>query len=412
MNGDSDSIGSAAPGGPGNPWVGRLPALIFSHVVGTTNVVSVMAMAPVISADLDLSAAEFGAFVSAYYAAQAAGSMPAGAITDRFGVGRTLVFAHILMFAAATMLALAVGYYQCLGAMFLMGFAYCMTNPSTARGVLDWFPRERRGTAMGLKQVGVPIGGVIAAGNGALAAYIHWQSIMWGVAVLMVLNGIYCLVLVRYHVPLPPDQRRSIVANLGDVLKDRNFNIYAILNGLLNVGQTNFFGFLTLFLTGTAKASQELAGFAIGLAQTSSAVARIGWGVVSDRHFAGRRGRLMAWICGVAAVFLAAMIFVGPGPGLYIGLGLAMALGITIASFAPVAQAIAVEAVEPRLAGSAMGVNMVGVHLGGMAGPIMFGWVVDNWGGFDAAWLLTAGIVAAGLMLLVFAFKEGQPDER
>lgn len=392
--------------GGGNPWFGRLPALIFSHVVGTMNVVSVMAMAPVISADLDLSAAEFGAFVSTYYAAQATGSMPAGAITDRFGVGRTLVFAHCLMAIAAVTLAIADGYVQCLGAMFLMGFGYCMTNPSTARGVLDWFPRERRGTAMGLKQVGVPIGGVIAAGNGALAAYVNWQLIMWGVAAAMVLNGIYCLVLVRYHVPLPIDQRRSIVANMGDVLKDWNFNVYAILNGLLNVGQTNFFGFLTLFLTSVAKASQEVAGLSIGLAQTASAAARIGWGVVSDKYFVGKRGQLVAWICGASAVFLAAMAFVGPGPGLYMGLGLAVALGITIASFAPVAQAIVVEAVEPRLAGSAMGVNMVGVHIGGMLGPVMFGWVVDNWGGFDAAWLVTAGIVCVGLVLLVFVFKE------
>lgn len=397
----------STPGDGGNPWLGRLPALIFSHVVGTMNVVSVMAMAPVISADLNLSAAEFGAFVSAYYAAQATGSIPAGAITDRFGVGRTLVFAHVLMFAAAVMLAVAVGYYQCLGAMFLMGFAYCMNNPSTARGVLDWFPRERRGTAMGLKQVGVPIGGVIAAGNGALSAHIHWQSIMWGVAALMVLNGIYCLVLVRYHVPLPKDQRKSVVANLGEVLKNWNFDVYAFLNGLLNVGQTNFFGFLTLFLTGVVKTSQETAGFAIGLAQTSSAFARVGWGVVSDRYFVGRRGRLVAYMCGAAALFLAAMAFVGPGPGLYIALFLAMALGITIASFAPVAQAIVVEAVEPRLAGSAMGVNMVGVHLGGMLGPIVFGWVVDNWGGYDAAWLVTAGIVVVGLILLLFVFKEG-----
>ena len=370
------------------------------------NVVSVMAMAPVISADLNLSAAEFGAFVSTYYAAQATGSMPAGAITDRFGVGRTLVFAHCLMAIAAVTLAIADGYVQCLGAMFLMGFGYCMTNPSTARGVLDWFPRERRGTAMGLKQVGVPIGGVIAAGNGALAAYVNWQMIMWGVAAAMVLNGIYCLVLVRHHVALPPDQRKSIVANMGDVLKDWNFNVYAILNGLLNVGQTNFFGFLTLFLTTVAKASQEVAGLSIGLAQTASAAARIGWGVVSDKHFVGKRGQLVAWICGASAVFLAAMALVGPGPGLYMGLGLAVALGITIASFAPVAQAIVVEAVEPRLAGSAMGVNMVGVHIGGMLGPVMFGWVVDNWGGYDAAWLVTAGIVVVGLALLVFVFKE------
>tara|TARA_R110000787_G_scaffold211281_2_gene320988 strand:- start:30892 stop:32115 length:1224 start_codon:yes stop_codon:yes gene_type:complete len=393
-----------------NPWVSRLPALIFAHVVGTVNIVSVMAMAPVISADLSLGAAEFGAFVSVYYGAQALGSMPAGAITDRYGVGRSLVAAHVLMCIAAVTLALADGYVQCLGAMFLMGIGYSMNNPSTARGVLDWFPRARRGTAMGLKQVGVPIGGVIAAGNGVLAATVPWQSIMWGVAGLIILNGFFCLGLLRFHVPLPADQRKSIVANLGDVLKDTNFNIYAIANGMLNVGQTNFFGFLTLFLTGAAKASQEMAGFAIGLAQVVSAGARIGWGVVSDRFYNGRRAVLMAWLCGTAAVFLCLMALVSAGAisgfALTVGLGLTVALGITIASFAPVAQAIVVEAVEPRLAGSAIGVNMVGVHIGGMLGPVMFGYIVDHWGGFEVAWLATGAVVAVGTLMIIFMFTE------
>lgn len=381
----------------------------MSHVVGTVNIVSVMAMAPVISRDLDLSAAQFGAFVSAYYAAQACGSMPAGAITDRYGVGRTLLLAHVIMFAAAVSLAIADGYIQCLAAMFLMGIGYSMNNPSTARGVLDWFPRARRGTAMGLKQVGVPLGGVIAAGNGALAANVDWQLIMWGIAAIIAANGLFCIGLIRYHVPLPPDQRKSIVANLGEVLRDQNFSLYAIANGLANAGQTNFFGFLTLFLTTSAKASQEMAGFAMGMAQTASAFARIAWGVVSDRYFHGRRAVLLIWLIGTSALFLAMMAIaglLGGGLGLWIGLGLTLALGITAASFAPVSQAIVVEAVEPRLAGSAIGVNMVGVHLGGMLGPMLFGWAVDHWGGYEAAWLVTAGVVAAGTLLLVTRFKE------
>lgn len=381
----------------------------MSHVVGTINIVSVMAMAPVISSDLDLSAAQFGAFVSAYYAAQACGSMPAGAITDRYGVGRTLLLAHVIMFAAAVSLAIADGYIQCLGAMFLMGLGYSMNNPSTARGVLDWFPRARRGTAMGLKQVGVPLGGVIAAGNGALAANIDWQLIMWGIAAIIAANGLFCIGLIRYHVPLPSDQRKSIVANLGEVLRDRNFSLYAIANGLANAGQTNFFGFLTLFLTSSAKASQEMAGFAMGMAQTASAFARIVWGVVSDRYFHGRRAVLLIWLIGSSAVFLAMMAIagqIGGSLGLWIGMGLTLALGITAASFAPVSQAIVVEAVEPRLAGSAIGVNMVGVHLGGMLGPVLFGWAVDHWGGYDVAWLVTAAAVAVGTVLLVTKFKE------
>lgn len=391
----------------GNPWVNRLPALILSHTVGTVNIVSVMAMAPLISLRLDLSAAEFGAFISAYYAAQATGSVPAGAVTDRIGVGRTLVMAHVLMCMAAVTLAIADGYIECLLAMFLMGLGYSLSNPSTARGVLDWFPKERRGTAMGLKQVGVPIGGVIAAGNGALAASIDWQSIMWGVAVLIAVNGIFCLSLMRFHIPTPLDQRKSIMVNMGTLLGDWNFNLYAIVNGFLNVGQTNFFGFLTLFMTSTMRTSQEVAGLAIGLAQTASAVARIGWGVICDRYYPNRRAFLLAMICGVAGVFLGLLALIGPGTPLWVTLVVILALGMTIASFAPIAQAVVVESVEPRLAGSAIGINMLGVHIGGTVGPIVFGWVVDNWGGYGAAWAVTSVIVIAGTLALAFWFKEG-----
>ena len=406
--------GDEIPTTDDNPWLRRLPILVFSHAVGTLNVVSVMAMAPVIRGELGLSAALFGTFVSAYYGAQAMGSLPAGGVTDRFGIGRALVVAHVTMIIGAVIVAVAPGYGACIAGMMFMGLGYSMTNPSTARGVLEWFPAERRGLAMGLKQVGVPLGGVLAAINGVLAAFVHWQTLMCGVAVLIAINGVLCLGLFRFENHMPLEHRRSLLANIGEVLRDRNFKVYTVLSGMLNIGQTNFFGFLTLFLTDVARASQPMAGFAMGLAQTVSALARVGWGSVSDKAFGGRRAILNAWICSTAAVLLVMMAsvgFISEGSSLWVGLALTAGLGATIASFAPVSQAISVEAVPPRLAGSAMGFNMVGVHIGGFFGPVMFGVAMDSFGGdYVAGWLLTAAVTALGVMLLVFVFREGRPE--
>ena len=408
------NAGDEIPTTDDNPWLRRLPTLVFSHAVGTLNVVSVMAMAPVIRAELGLSAALFGTFVSAYYGAQAAGSLPAGGITDRFGIGRALVVAHVAMIIGAVIVAVAPGYGACVAGMIFMGLGYSMTNPSTARGVLEWFPAERRGLAMGLKQVGVPLGGILAAINGVLAAFVQWQTLMWGVAVLIAINGVLCLGLFRFDNHMPSEHRRSLLANIGEVLRDRNFNVYTVLSGMLNIGQTNFFGFLTLFLTDVARASQPMAGFAMGLAQTVSALARVGWGSVSDKAFGGRRAVLNAWICGAAAVLLVMMAsvgFISEGFSIWVGLALTAGLGATIASFAPVSQAISVEAVPPRLVGSAIGFNMVGVHIGGFFGPVMFGVAMDLFGGdYVAGWLLTAAVTALGVMLLVFVFREGRSE--
>lgn len=389
---------------PSVAW--RLCLMVSSHLVGTVNIVTVLALAPLITRDLSLTATQFGFFATAYYGAQALWSIPAGGLVDRYGVGRMLIISHAVMALAALMLATASSFGVCLLALFLMGIGYSMVNPATARGVLAWFPSHRRGTAMGIKQFGVPLGGIFAAGNGALATLVPWPSLMAWIAAAIVGNGLLCIYLLRFYRPRLTS-RPGMLANIRTVMTNGNVNIYMALSGMVNLGQANFFSFLTLFMRDVAGASQPMAGFAMGLAQTTSAIARLGWGAVGDKWFLGRRKVLMAWICGAGALLLALMTGVGPGWGLWYGIGLVGLLGITIASFAPVAQAISAELVEPELAGSAMGYNMTGVHIGGMIGPPLFGACVDWSGGYAAGWLVTAAVVAVGTGLLIFRFREG-----
>jgi len=397
------------PGEAGNPWASRMILLVMAHTAGTVNIVSVFAMAPVISGDLHLSAAAFGFFVTAYYGGQAVWSIPAGMLVDRYGVGKILGCAHAVMGAGSLLLALAGSYALSLVGLFLMGIGYAMTNPATSAGVMAWFPPERRGTAMGIKQVGVPLGGIIAAGNGALVTLVAWQSIMMATSCAVFLTGVLCLYLNRFHRPI---NKRDIkpLNNLRVIFRRPRVQMFTLVCGMTNVGQTNFFAFLTLFLREAANASQPLAAFALGLAQASSAIARIGWGVVCDKWYLRRRGQLMALICAAAVILLGTMTFVQPGWGLWLGLALTFFLGITIASFAPISQAISVELVEPRLAGSAMGYNMTGVYIGGMAGPPLFGAVIDVTGTYGAAWLVTSVLTAFGVMILVIWFRKETPN--
>jgi predicted MFS family arabinose efflux permease len=261
---------------------------------------------------------------------------------------------------------------------------------------------------MGIKQVGVPLGGIAAAGNGALSAVVPWQYLMLGVVGLIVVSGILCLSLAR----LPGAAGRgrgNPLANVVEVMKDWNHNRFVLANGLHNFGQTNFFAFLTLFLREAAAASQPVASLAVGVAQAASAIGRVGWGVVSDYLFRGCRKALVVGMSAVAVASFALMLAVGPGWGVWLGLSLAFVLGATIASAAPLLQTLTVEATEPRLAGSAMGVNMVCVHIGGMVGPPVFGFAVERLGGYAAGWALTAAAVLLGTAIFALWFKERRP---
>lgn len=374
-------------------------------MVGTLPVVSVMAMAPVIQRELDLNVTQVGLLVTAYYGAQTVGAMPAGSIVDRLGVGWALVIAHMILITGAITLSQAMGFLMAFGATAVMGLGYSLINPATARGVLQWFPAERRATAMGIKQTGVPIGGVLAAGNGALVTLISWQNILWLVAGITIANALLCLRIAERPSWHGAGRYRGIIANLSEVIRDRNLGTVFVASSLYNMGQTNFFAYITLFMREAVQASQPVAGLCLAIGQGASAFGRIGWGIISDTLFRGRRKPLVIMLCGTAVVFLAAMAVVGPG-WILVGAAFALVLGLTIASFASLMQTLSVEAVEPRLAGSATGYTLMGTSLGGMVGPPLFGAAVDLTGKFGNGWLLTAALVLAGTVLLGFWFKE------
>jgi predicted MFS family arabinose efflux permease len=375
--------------------------------------VSVMAMAPVIQGQLDLSATQIGLLVTAYYGAQTVGAFPAGGIVDRLGVGWALMVAHVVLIIGALTFSQAMGFALAFAGCAVMGLGYSLTNPATARGVLEWCPPDRRATAMGIKQTGVPIGGVLAAGNGALVTLTSWQSIFWLIAGITAAHAFVCLPLTERPSRYARGSLRSVMANLGEVIRDRNLGVMFGLSSFYNMAQMNFFTYLTLFMREAVQASQPIAGLCLAIGQGASAVGRIGWGVVSDTLLRGRRKGLVLFMCGGAVIFFAAMAALEPGgKGVWLGMLLALLLGLTIASFASLTQTLTIEAVEPRLAGSAIGYQLMGTSLGGMVGPPLFGLAVDLTGQFTSGWLLTAGLVLVGTALLGARFKEQRASVR
>jgi ACS family hexuronate transporter-like MFS transporter len=343
--------------------------------------------------------------MTAYSAGQVSGSIPAGALVDRVGVGWALVGASIVLSMGAALLTQSEGLTLALIALLIMGLGYSIINPATARGVMEWFPPNRRATAIGLKQTGVPVGGVLAASTLALTAFLSWQTIIWLIAAATLCNAVICSRLAER--PKTYGSRTTgPLAGFIRLARDRNFGILVLTAGLFNVGQYNFFTYLTSFMREALQASQEIASLTLGLAQASSAIGRIGWGALSDMVCRGRRKGLVVSICLTGSAFLAAMAAVGSIWGMVAGIGIAMLLGLTIASFASLMQTMAVESVAPEHSGSSIGYITIGTASGSMIGPPLFGAVIDATGRFVDGWLITAAIVASGVALLAYGFRE------
>jgi len=402
----------------GNSWLFRLVVLTNAHVVGTLHSVSVWAMAPLISLQLQLSAAQFGLFVSAYYGAQTCCAFPAGALVDRIGVGRSLIAAMLILSCGALGLSQVSGLPQALACMAVMGVGYSIVNPATARGVINWFAVDNRATAMGVKQTGVPLGGVLAAVCGILASQLGWRMVLGLVAAITLANVLLILPLLGIRANRPRHSALLPWQLILGLLRDRNLRVFGVSNTLLQIGQGNFFAYLTLFLRDVGNTSQGFASACLGLAQVASAAGRVGWGVICDRYFAGRRVLLVLLITGVAAIGLLSMALITADNVRLLAILLSSLLGVTIAAYAGLTLTVASESVPADQAGTAVGFNLMMVGLGGVLGPPLFGLAMDyaSATGFagasqwTAGWLVTALAVVIAVALLRYRFKERVPE--
>lgn len=405
VNPPAPDVASVPPGF--NPWRGRLFLLALAHTVGTSCYLSIMAMGPVIREDLEISSAQFGLFMSAVFGAQLVSAMPSGALTDRMGVGWTLFGSMLLMSAGTMMFALAPNYTLALYAAFLMGLGYSFVNPATAKGVMRWFPANWRGTAMGLKQLGVPLGGVIGAGGGVLAAYTDWRNVLWAAAALTFVTALLWLPYTRK--PTSGDGGiKGIIGNLRTVVTNRNMNVIFVSCVMFNTGQSSLFTYMALFLRDAAHASQPIAAMGVAFAQGASAIGRVGFSYMSDALFGSRRKPVVIGVLIFGVISFCTAYAVTPDWPHWGLMALAAFMGGTVASYAALILSMSSEAVPPALVGSAIGYNAVAWSLGGVVGPPLFGLVLDASGAdYGLAWVVMAGVMLFGTTVMAKFFREG-----
>jgi sugar phosphate permease len=224
------------------------------------------ALGPALRDEYHLSLSAFGAVLGAVTAGATFTLVPWGLLTDRIGERRSLTVG--LTGAGLALGVSAVDGSLFLAAMlFLAGVLGAVTNVASGRVVMGWFDFAERGTAFGLRQAAVPLGGAVAAFT--LPALAAGAGARAGLLAL----GVGCLA-APASVGAGPGRRP---------LRDRRLYRLAGASGLLVAAQAAVIGFVPLFLHEDRGVSEVAAGMALAGIQVIGIVLRILAGRWSDR---------------------------------------------------------------------------------------------------------------------------------
>lgn len=386
-----------------NRWA-ILALIMAAQTMANVGPLGIPAIAPLIRDDLGLTAAQAGSFLSAYYVGASLMSLPAGWMGDRWGVLGTMVAGQAVIALGLLASASSPTFTLLILIMVVAGGGYGMLNPTTAKAAMTWFPRGQRATAVGLKQVGLPLGGAL----GALLLPLLGVARSWRAAIAVSASAIALLALctwLLYRDP-PRSQLEAPARGAGalrDVLRNRDLWLLSVATLIFAGVQTAFLSFLVLYLRDVLGLPLLAAGRYLVGAQVLGMTGRVVFGLLSDRLFGGRRRIVLILAALGSGACALLMSTTGPGISPWLLAPLTFAFGFFGVGWNGVQHTLMAELVGPRAAGTAVGLGLAVSSAGvTLCGPL-FGLAVERTGGYTAPWfgLAAAMVVAIGLLTAV-----------
>lgn len=281
------------------PWL-MLAVAVFAQT-STTIVTSTPAfLIPLLHSQRGLTLAQAGLLAAAPNLGMVLALVAWGAATDRWGERRILVIGLGITTIATVAASFADGYLA-LGALLIVaGIGAASTNAASGRVVVGWFPKERRGLAMGIRQTCQPLGVAIAAlvVPPLVAGGDIPPAVLLG-GVLVGLSAIACLVVIVDPARLPRSHPDAVSGN--PYRRDGTLLRIHLVSILLVVPQFALSTFGLVWFVVGLHWSTLAAGLVVAGAQLLGAAGRIAVGVLSDR--VGSRLRPLRWVA-VAGIVL------------------------------------------------------------------------------------------------------------
>jgi MFS family permease len=354
------------------------------------------ALGPDLAHSYGLSAAGLGALISATAVGNAVALVGAGVAVDRYGPRRPLIVGGL-----GTGILLAIGGYApgvaalavCL---LLSGIAGSLISVAGTISVFHGFPADRRGFALGVRQMSVAAGGLVAS------FMLPGLAAIGGIGLALATCGALTLVsAVAFGLASPAGALHERAAGV------RVFDMAGVLRtpGMLRLMTIGFLlvcalTAVTTFIVPAARASgfsTAAAAVLFTVVSLAAMAARIVFGRVSDMHGGSRRRATLRDI-GLIATVGGLVFWAASGQGLAVQIPAVAFFSFGALGFNGILYAIAGELVGPLRAGQAVGLASTVLFGGSAIGAVPLGILADSLG-YRALWPAAAVLTALGTFL-------------
>jgi MFS family permease len=384
---------------------GLLVVVSAAHLVSHFYILVLPVLIPLLKDALRVGFFEIGLALTTFNVVSGLTQAPMGFLVDRAGPRLVLVAGLCLGGLAFALLGLWTTYAVLIAVALMAGLANCVYHPADYALLADAIPDHRIGRAFSVHTFAGFAGGAlapplllgVAAYAGLSAALLVGGLIGPAVAAVLLVGG---------KVAGAPSRSRASESKhgLASVLSPAIlgltgfFTLLALSNGAIQ-------SFSVVALLATQKVTLASANVALTAYLTSAALGVLAGGFLADRTTshgyvaAAGFGLTTAIIAGVAMLTLPAPLIIG-------AFGLA---GFLSGIIMPSRDMLVRKAAPPGMVGRAFGIVSTGFNIGGIIGPLLFGWIMDNGA---ARWVFGASAIFMAVTALFGVASEHRARRR
>jgi len=372
---------------------------------------------PLLKADLEISNAGAGGLMAFFFVTYTLFQLPGGYLGDRYGPRKVLTIGALISIIGNIIFSRGSSFFTLAVGQLINGMGQAMGWSSTIKLVVNWFPKSKRGTAIGLFVTCVTVGS--SAGfrlSGLIGDHLGWRSSFIIPPMFLGFIALVFWILVRDypHEKGLPDFEDEVHleqqidndprSRLAVVLTNRTLWVVALVYFCFVYAQFGCLVWIPSFLKEGYTMSVDRAGTISSLVILPGIFASPLAGYFSDNYFGGKRKPLI--LLGMA-LLSGSSFLLSFGVNIAFAIFLLTIVGLMIIMPDVLLAAYPSDILSRKLAGTAMGFLATFTSTAGIITTPVSGKIVDMFHSYGALFFSFGVMALIGTILTLFINEKG-----